>query len=206
MAKRGHPTAASGSGIGINFQPSEASNDAPGKLVGIIGHSYVSRLEISRSEIYEPGFVVRTFGAPGATLDNIREKKAWDDLLALRPEVAVLVLGGNDIVTGVVPRELATKLRDLALEIEENIHGRCLVLGIEPRESPRGISAADYHKVKNAVNALLKRKHKHLDGRFAPYSFGDQYMSEDGIHLTYEGGERLLDQILKMVRDHLSSA
>lgn len=174
-------------------------------VVGLLGHSYVSRLPVENHVVYPPGFVLRSLAAPGATLDNIKDKRAWTEFLIHRPAITVLVLGGNDIVTGVVTQELANKIKDLVSQIESETNGRCLVLGIESRAAPLGISVENYNKVKNAVNALLKRKHRRLGGRFNPFSFGSEYLHVDGVHLTPEGSRLLLEQILHMIRDHLSN-
>ena len=205
MAHYCHPTSSTGGGVGLGFRQSASWNKSPDVLVGILGHSYVSHLPIERHTTYPPGFVLRPFAAPGATLDNIRDQRAWSDLIDRRPAITVLLLGGNDIVDGVNTQQLALKIKTLAEEIESETNGRCLVMGLECRLAPWNIAPENYNMVKNAVNHILKRKYKFLNGRLNPIGFGKEYLDIDGVHLTLTGSEVLLEQILAMVRKELSN-
>ena len=173
----------------------------PVRRIAIAGHSYVGRLNLSRT-LYQPGNLqVRRFAKPGGTITSFRTSGAWDALVRWRPDLTFLVLGGNDIVDGVCVWTLVGRLADLVLELEEETGGRCHIVGIECRDNPRGISAEDFKRVKNAVNRGLKRVHR-IRGRYTNMQFYHEYLSWDGVHLDNRGTEQLLRHLLAETRRH----
>ena len=70
---------------------------------------------------------------PGGRVDTIRSTDKWQALLNYKPDLIILLLGGNDIRVDMVPRDLAHSLEELVLEIEAQSGGSTLLLSIEHR-------------------------------------------------------------------------
>ena len=170
------------------------------KKVAIAGHSYVKRLRVQPGKIYEPGpFEIRCFSQSGATVQTFRWSKAFKKLVRYRPDFVLLVLDGNDIHPTVVPRELAARLANLCLAIEDYTGSRCNLVGIECRENPRGMSAERFTKIKNQVNMNLKRICR-IQGRYVPMNFRHEFLDFDGVHLMGIGSDRLLAHLIEIAK------
>lgn len=167
------------------------------RRVAILGHSYVSNLEF-RSPLTTVCFEIRKFGSPGAKITDITERKAWQDMLIYRPELTLLVLGGNDINQDTTPSELGRKIKDLALEVEWLTGGVCLILNIEPRLQPRDISVRCYTSMRHAVNRCLGRL-PDSKYRLRGMAIRNEDLARDGVHLNPAGNERLLRRIIEII-------
>ncbi|KAK3885041.1 hypothetical protein Pcinc_010695 [Petrolisthes cinctipes] len=177
----------------MQFSTSQASSD-PVKTVGILGLSYVRRLPFA-SPLQLPWFEVRKFDSPGAKVSNITQRSEWMRCMEYRPDIVLLVLGGNDINVDTKPNEFSHKIKDLALLIEELTGADCLILSIEPRLQPRDISSGQYNTTTRSVNRLLGRM---LDSKSRFWGSGLQKedLGYDGVHLSLEGNQQLLKNLL----------
>ena len=171
------------------------------KKVTTFCHLYVNRLFIERP-VSHPGVFFRKFSLPGATVNNIRSAAIFQELTTYQPDLTFLVIGGNDIQTDTVPRDLANHIQDLCKEIEEVTGGHCIIIGIEKRSQPRNISEADYRRVKNAVNRWLHRQLPYTKTRFEPMAMVSEDLAWDGVHMTREGNERLFGRLVNLTTAH----
>ncbi|KAK3888373.1 hypothetical protein Pcinc_007573 [Petrolisthes cinctipes] len=181
----------------MQFSTSQASSD-PVKKVVILGHSYVRRLPFT-SPLQLPWFEVRKFDSPGAKVSNITQRSEWMRCMEYRPDIVLLVLGGNDINVDTKPNELSHKIKDLALLIEELTGADCLILSIEPRLQPRDISSGQYNTITRSVNRLLGRM---LDSksRFRGSGLQKEDLGYDGVHLSLEGNQKLFKKLINICK------
>ena len=201
---RTYPSESFGGGVGQNFKPSRGTYDCPINKVAIFGHSYVHRLFIEKPVIH-PGIAFRKFSLPGARVDNIRNHHIFADLVNYQPDLTFLVIGGNDINSNTVPRDLAHAIQDLCQDIETQAGGRCIIIGIEKRTNPRNISEADYRRVKNAVNRWLHRQLPYAKRRFEPMAMTTEDLAWDGVHMTPAGSEKLFERLVTITLAHFDA-
>lgn len=173
-----------------------ASSSRPSMKIAVLGHSYVNRLDFV-SPLNLPWCVLRKFGAPGATVSSIKHSSAWENCIHYRPDVILLVLGGNDIKFNTSPRKLSREIISLALELEEAIHCQCHIFSIEPRLKPRGLTSDHYNTIKNAVNRGLGR-HPNSKSRFHGIGVAQEDLGSDGVHLSLEGNKKLFRRIVEV--------
>ena len=188
-------------GVGEGFKPSVAGNTHPLGKVAVFGHSYVARLNESCPKVVD-GRLLKLFWLGGATTFIIQFSHAFDRLVQYQPELTILLIGGNDIKPETQPRQLAAAIEQLAQRIEERTGGHCLILGIEKRSNPRGMSAEQFHKVRNAVNRNLRQKLVFARDRYHPMEMSTEQLTYDGVHLNQVGTEHLFEVILQMVQDY----
>lgn len=72
-------------------------------------------------------------------MNNIREDRAWEQLLVHRPQLTLLVIGGNDIMADTDMARLALDMEELTREIEKT-GGYCYIAGLEKGTEPPGIN------------------------------------------------------------------
>lgn len=203
MSRESFPTGAEGGGVGENFVPSDSVNPRPIKKAAILGHSYVSRFFIDRP-VYHPWFRLLKFSAPGAKVGDIRERPVWQEFLLYKPELTFLVLGGNDLCEETQPLSLAREIVDLSREIEESTGGRCVIVGIESRTSPRGLTPARYNKIKNSVNRGIRRL-PFGSTRYVPMEMSKDELW-DGVHLNPTASQDLFHRLVHHARRHFEAA
>ena len=175
-------------------------NTHPIKKVAIFGYSYVKYFFIDRP-IYHPDFVLKKFAVPGGRVDTIRSTDKWQALLNYKPDLTILLLGGNDIRVDTVPRDLAHSLEELVLEIEAQSGGSTLLLSIEHRTNPRGLSAVKYRQIKNSVNRWIRSCIPITKARYRPIGTRQTELDFDGVHLDPTACERLFQRIVGLARD-----
>ena len=100
-----------------------------------------------------------------------------------------------------VPRDLAHSIKDIALEIEAQTGGEAVILGLEHRTRPRGLSAEDYCKIKNGVNRWLRRVLPETKKRFEPIGVRRDELDFDGVHLNTTATGELFERIVRIARD-----
>ncbi len=193
-------------GVGEEFVPRASGNVHPIKKVALLGHSYVSRLFVNKP-IYHPDFILRKFPQPGGKVKTITEKPIWEEFLRYEPDLTVLVLGGNDIDSKTVLRQLAKEIESLVLEIEQKTGHTCLVIGIESRTRPRPpLTPVSYNKIKNAVNRWLRHILPGTKDNFTAMGMKKNEMCWDGVHLAIEGCISLFERLVVTIRNHLERA
>ena len=160
----------------------------PVRNIAVLGHSFVAYLP----EYHQPPIHVTLLAKPGATVDSLKESSAWEELVDLRPELTFLIIGGNDIHHGIVPKDLAYAINDLAESVEQVTGGACMVVGIEKRPNPRGLSGKEFNTIRNGVNRWLKRDIPFTRARYMSMDTVQGDFRSDGIHLTQEASRRLL--------------
>ena len=139
---------ATGGGLGLNFTPSEGPKVE--KKIAVLGHSFVLGLPLpGRINIDSEDrqiALVRKFFRPGATVANIQEGVNWGRYLAYKPDLTILVIGGNDIKPASKPVEIARAIIQLGKRIELETGGKVKILTIERRPVPVGVSAISYNR------------------------------------------------------------
>ncbi len=203
MSVRPKLTHGEAGGIGEDFEPSESNNTHPIKRVALLGHSYVWRLFINKP-MYHPDFILRKFPQPGGKVKTITDKPIWEEFLSYEPDLTVLVLGGNDIDSKTVPKQLAKEIESLVLEIEQKTGHTCLVIGIESRTRPRPpLTPVSYNKIKNAVNRWLRHILPGTKNNFTAMGMKKDELCWDGVHLGIEGCINLFERLVVTIRNHV---
>ena len=196
-----HDNITTGGGVGSDFVPSPSNNVHPIKKVAIFGHSYVRYFYIDR-QVYHPEFTLCKFAVPGGKVGTIRNTEVWNSLIQYKPDLTIILLGGNDIASNTVPRDLAHSLEGLVLDIEALTGGGTILLGIEHRTIPRGVSADTYRKIRNSVNRWLRAVLPVTKPRFRPIGVRQTELDFDGVHLNPTASEDLFQRIVFLARDY----
>lgn len=178
---------------------SQASSSDPVRKVGILGHSYVNRLPFE-SPLQLPSFEVRKFGSSGAKVSNITQRSVWYSFLDYKPDLVLLMLGGNDINVNTQTTSLCHEIKNLAIMIEELTGANCMIMNIEPRLQPRDISPDLYNTYKNAVNRSLGRI-PDSKSRIRGMGIEKEDLCHDGVHLSVIGNEKLMKRLLAICNE-----
>ena len=175
--------------------------------VAVFGHSYASRLARAEqgSNSYEtPGGVWRNyqfsyFGVPGAKVRDLKTSSQWGKLVLFRPRTIFLLIGGNDIKPGCSPRKLAIEIKNLALELEDASGAECRIVGLECRTRVRGFDAEEFHRIRNAVNCILRKlpESKH---RFVFITYLPCDLDNDGVHLRVSANQELYNKLAGLLQ------
>ena len=106
----------------------------------------------------------------------------WGRYLAYKPNLTILVIGGNDIKPASKPVEIARAIIQLGKRIELETGGKVKILTIERRPVPVGVSAISYNRQRTSINRYLKHRDEFTWGKliFSEAQDGD---SQDGVHL-----------------------
>ena len=104
----------------------------PPKKVAVLTHSYgkcftdVEGMTFKYDEGPNDTYIIRNFSVPGAQTNTIRNTEAFQNLIAFRPKVTFILLGGNDITfdkvnnpTVDLPKTIAANLESLSAQIEQ---------------------------------------------------------------------------------------
>ena len=190
--------------VGQSFEPPEANQLQHN--VAIFGHSYVARLPLAKPKVVgAPGLIVRAFSVPGGKVSTIRNHREYHELEHFKPELTLMILGGNDITAQSDLQELAEEIERLALEIEEKTGGGCKIIGIESRTNPRGMSPDQFNRAKNGVNRRLRRSLPYSKSRFIPMSMSKEELTlADGVHLGEAGSRKLLAFLMEQAYDYIN--
>ena len=172
------------------------------KKIAVLGHSYVRDLPLPAGSTI-PGNVNdivlrKRFYKPGATVDNLQEGRVWEKFLEYKPDLTILIIGGNDITADSSPPNIARRIIDLAKRIKELTEGEVRIVSIERRPTPRGLSARRYNRQRNSINRFLKHRDNFTAGRliFSEATDGD---SQDGVHLKESASHNLV----KLIEDQI---
>ena len=172
----------------------EVDCSSSGKKIAILGHSYVSRLRFT-SPLKVPGFEVRKFGSPRAKVTNIMERPVWEECIPYRPDYTLLLLGGNDINVNTKPSDLGREISNLTLKVEELTGGVCHLINIESCLQPRDILPDRYKTIR------CLGRYVHLKHRVTGMGMETDDLGQDGVHLSAEGNEKLLQLLLQQCHD-----
>ena len=177
----------------------------------ILGHSYVRDLE--RNFVWQPyrevivdESVVRLrvhFQAyPGKDIPYFLEHpETFDRIASVKPDIIVVILGGNSIVSDLSNQQLRDNLFEFYDCLNSVLTPGCLRLAmqVEPRRPIAGnrFRAPEYREFnrrRNIVNAYMNRelKRAHMLDRVvllggANYLDDDEQFAADGVHLSEEG-------------------
>lgn len=188
-------------GVGLDFEPTKAGNVRPLRSVAVFGHSYVSRLNESRPAVVNDR-LIKLFWHRGATVQSLGCSHVFDQLVHYQPELTILIIGGNDITAQTQPKELAISIENLAKAVEEKAGGHCLIVGIEKRSNPRGLTADQFIKIRNGVNRNLRQKLAFARDRYYPMEMSAEQLSYDGVHLNQVGTEQLFQLVVRLTQEH----
>ena len=182
-------------------------------VVAIIGHSYVSRLEMFasehehhniRSDLNLRQCEVHWLGNRGGKVKKVLRY----DLMAIdaiRPDVAIVHLGGNELDNGDDPETVAASLVHLAGRLKD--HGCQLVYlcSVLPRPRPKFSSQQQFQTAADHFNDHLKIILDHRPGHKQDKEFQNikfwqhrrfrenelNVHDRDGVHLNDLGQKRL---------------
>lgn len=117
--------------------------------VGVNSHFINDHLNVDRAE-------VAWFGRRGGTI-----KKVWDGdlrrIIAFAPQVAIILLGGNDIDGGIHGDETASGLIALSQILRKWTPAtQIYICGILPRTKPRSIDPAEFMAAAQSCNETLR--------------------------------------------------
>ena len=185
--------------MGVDFKP-PVEGPRNIRKVAVLGHSYVRDLRLpARTVIEESNLAIhyRNFFTPGATVTSIQTSSVWERLIAYKPELTFLLIGGNDITPESSPRNIARSIIAVAKRIKDETGGEICILTIERRPNPCGVSFFRYNQQRNSINRFLKHRDPFTKNRliFSEARDGD---SQDGVHLRL----RALDDLAYRIEQH----
>ena len=144
------------------------------------------------------GHSVVTLKHRGATLWSL--DKELNTLWHLPANVVVLFLGGNEVIYR-KPSEIKKKFREIIGRIQDNLKAHVIVTLIEYRDYSkdkkpvRKAAAAKYNKVRKFLNQYLTESA--TAGKYRTVNIatiGCNERASDGVHLTSEGKNRLVNK------------
>ena len=187
--------------------PAAAGSDktAPEKVILALGNSLTAGYGLAAAEAFPAqleqalrtrGHRVRVInaGISGDTTAGGRARTGW--LLAERPDMVLLELGGNDGLRGIDPAETRANLNAMIEQIQKS--GAALLLA--GMRAPPNLGA-DYVNQFNRIYPELAEKHNVL---LYPFFLdgvaGDPALNQsDGIHPVARGVEIIVSRILPYV-------
>ena len=184
----------------------------PPKKVAVLTHSYgkcftdVEGMTFKYGEGPNDAYIINNFSVPGAQTATIRNTEAFKNLIAFKPKVTFILLGGNDITYEKVndpnvdlPKTIAANLENLSAQIEREAGSKVRIVGLESRVKPRDLEAEQYNKVKNRTNRILKEYWAYTRVRYIPMCMSKEDLASDGVHLSKEGAAKLTNYIQKNI-------
>ncbi len=159
--------------------------------------SFPAQLEAALKEKGHNVEVLRA-GISGDTTAGGRARV--DSALKLKPDVAVVVLGGNDMLRGLPPAHT----RDNLSAILAAFHEQKVKIVLAGMKAPQQLGV-QYTK---AFDAIYPELAKEYDARLYPFFLEDVYGNptlnlNDGIHPTAEGIAVIVKRILPLVEEAL---
>lgn len=138
-------------------------------------------------------------GVSGDTTAGGLARLDWS--LAAKPDAAIIVLGGNDLLRGLEPAASYRNLDDIIEQLAAN-HVEVLLAGMQ---APRNLGA-DYANEFDAIYDRLAKRHKIL---FYPFFLDGVALQPamnqpDGMHPNEQGVVHIATKILPLVKTLLS--
>lgn len=130
--------------------------------------------------LYEYGFDTVNLGVPGKRIPHLKEQIESASALIdsfMPAEAAVVLLGANDILKGVTPKEAAERLRAF---LEKCCMPACVVVAGEPVTD----TGTDADENMREYNRLIEKMCGERGYRYADTECEDIRTAFDGIHLT----------------------
>ena len=140
-------------------------------------------------------------GVSGSTTAEGRARLAWTlDGLDKDPHLAIVALGGNDMLRGLSPQQTRSNLEAIVAELRRR-GIRVLVAGMlaAPNMGP------DFSRDYNALFPAVARRH---DADFYPFFLAGvagnrAFLLEDGIHPNFQGIKQMVSAIAPRVVEAL---
>lgn len=150
----------------------------------LFGSSYISRLERFCNGDLQVPMSCHFFGAGGMKVTSISVPK-YTQLLQLNPDYVFIQLGGNDISSTTIPREIFEKIIGCVDHLYLNGVKRVYVGEILRRGAFRDshLTTAQFNRIRRTINKLLKKKLGSDFIMFPDIHFPMDY-SPDQVHLS----------------------
>ena len=186
----------------------------------MLGHSYVRDLKrfsdwhrdlhLELDNGFNIPIDVRFQAYPGKDYSHfLNNLELFELVREVKPEVVVIILGGNSIVNNVTNCEINTKAKEFYVHLNNVLPSGCLRLAtqIEPRFPFEGNrfgapTAIEYGRRRNVINNYINKQIKKsgaVDGVIM--LGGESYLNNeasfsDGVHLKPVGLEKYKDAVL----------
>jgi lysophospholipase L1-like esterase len=175
----------------INYRTEHAAAARMAELDSYKGQAYAVLLGDSLTErapaISSCG-PVANFGVSGDQSSDVTAR--LDRAIALRPKVAVVLIGTNDIVHSIPPSETAERLASMARRLQSA--GISVVVILPPR-----MDRKDAEPTRNAIAGRLAE----VPGvRVLDLSISQADLDEDGVHLRRSGYDKWRRTLSKVLR------
>ena len=192
---------------------SEFVPDNPGSQydnrVAIYGHSQVAKLssiENGRPIYYRGGqgrdksFSLRYFAVPGGRVEDLFTHRHRETIKLLRPRLVFLLIGSNDVVPNTNVRGVATRIKDLALELVRDSGTEVRILELEARvkTDKNGVSPTEYNTIRKGINNLLRRRLRETRDIFFSVPINTWDLCCDGVHMDITCRHRIRQKIIDL--------
>ena len=161
----------------------------------VIGDSYAARL----NDLLGPDDHLSAAGMRGARVCQEQFRHwALREAVALKPRVAMLLIGGNDLACPEFrQRNFIRNLRELALGLLAAGAERVFLFPIPPRDTFRRQDARpeQYRRRRRLTNRILKATFKRDPIICAPFVVPSGFLSRDGVYPSDSGWRALLAAI-----------
>ena len=173
--------------------------------VGVLGHSLLKPY-LPGGEFYQQyhnNIILNFHCKSGATYNSILNTSAYSDLLNSSPDLVLLVLGGNDLVTGSRVAEVYSDLEYLVNSIFKGCSPQYGVYLVEPEQrigDPRFVAPEDYNALRNSL--VRKIRFKKFPSLLSITGRGvtRDVLSDDGVHFDQYGQSLFIT----VIKDHIS--
>ena len=164
--------------------------------ISLVGHSQIPKhFEFPNTEI-------KIFRAPGAKAYNFFSDTRMNKVLEWEHDLTILWIGSNDIDNNANPLEIFNHIKEICHEIKNNCQSIVYVCQIEPRLSPRNISAENYKKIQGGINNRIKKSLKTPNIHFNNISFTEA-LNSDGVHWNEAGRMRVESKFKKVIKGYI---
>lgn len=139
-----------------------------------------------------PGMRVLNFGLPGDRIQNTLWRLAAFDLAHLRPSLAAVIVGTNNLGDGDPADEVVSGIAAAASACGRAWPGASLAVStIPPRAERPGYRDGDRRRVNDALRAIHGEGVLDADAALAAGAGAVPVLEPDGLHLSREGYRRL---------------
>ena len=169
--------------------------------VGILGHSLLKPY-LPEGEFFQENhnnIYLNFHCQSGATYSSIFGTEAYSDLLNSSPDLVLLVLGGNDLVTGTRVSDVYSDLEYLVNSIVEGCSPQFGVYLVEPEQrygDPRFVNPEDYNALRNSLVRKIRNKKFPSLLSITGRGITKEVLSEDGVHFD-QFGQSLFITVIK---------
>ena len=172
------------------------------KHFGIIGHSFVARIDDDTLRKEFDGVKLKVVGVRSATSSSLLYEEDFYSLLRHRSISRVFVqLGGNDISRGSSPETIVRNINAVVVELKSMKSMQRIIIGsVFQRFKPRRMTADAYEKQRVVINQKLNEMYE--DDPMVTFWFlrglvnvKEELFHKDGVHLNPTTQKRYTRQI-----------